>query len=139
MVLTIPPFFPHRRNRDGSFDSICLKCLVTIANEESIKRSNCLLAGESKTKESQTVVAVWLLLKCYSVSLAGAVAAFATGVEELADGADKAAGVGRRADSAGEDGLIGDIPAAVVGACVFMVLVDDVSCEVDASEDALAA
>ena len=31
MVLTLPPFFPHRRNRDGSFDSICLKCLLTIA------------------------------------------------------------------------------------------------------------
>jgi hypothetical protein len=32
MVLTLPPFFPHRRNRDGSFDSISLKCLFTIAN-----------------------------------------------------------------------------------------------------------
>ena len=32
MALTLPPFFPHRRNRDGSFDSICLKCLLTIAN-----------------------------------------------------------------------------------------------------------
>jgi hypothetical protein len=32
MVLPIPPFFPHRRNRDGSFDSICLQCLLTIAN-----------------------------------------------------------------------------------------------------------
>jgi len=32
MVLTLPPFFPHRRNRDGSFDSICLKCLITIAS-----------------------------------------------------------------------------------------------------------
>ena len=31
MVLTLPPFFPHRRNRDGSIDSICLKCLLTIA------------------------------------------------------------------------------------------------------------
>jgi len=28
------------------------------------KRSNCLVAAETKTKESQTVVAVWLLLKC---------------------------------------------------------------------------
>jgi hypothetical protein len=58
-------------------------------------------AAETKTKESQTVVAVWLLLKCCSVCLAGAVGAFATGVEELADGADKTAGVGRRGDSAG--------------------------------------
>jgi hypothetical protein len=32
MVFTLPPFFPHRRNPDGSFDSICLKCLLTIAN-----------------------------------------------------------------------------------------------------------
>ena len=32
MVLTLPPFFPHRRNRDGSIDSICLKCLLTIAS-----------------------------------------------------------------------------------------------------------
>ena len=32
MILTLPPFFPHRRNRDGSFDSICLKSLLTIAN-----------------------------------------------------------------------------------------------------------
>ena len=32
MVLPLPIFFPHRRNRDGSFDSICLKCLLTIAS-----------------------------------------------------------------------------------------------------------
>jgi hypothetical protein len=31
MVLTFPPCFPHRQNHDGSFDSICLKCLLTIA------------------------------------------------------------------------------------------------------------
>jgi hypothetical protein len=31
MVLTLPIVFPHRRNRDGSFDSICLKCLLTIS------------------------------------------------------------------------------------------------------------
>ena len=42
-------------------------------------------------------------------------------------------------DSAGKDSLIGNIPAAVVGPRVFLVLVDDVSGEVDASEDALAA
>jgi hypothetical protein len=24
-------FYPHRRNRDGSFDSICLNCFVTVA------------------------------------------------------------------------------------------------------------
>ena len=32
MVLPLPPLFPHRRNTDGSFDSICLKCLLTVAN-----------------------------------------------------------------------------------------------------------
>jgi hypothetical protein len=32
MVLPLPPLFPHRRNKDGTFDSICLKCLLTIAN-----------------------------------------------------------------------------------------------------------
>jgi hypothetical protein len=26
------PVFPHRQNRDGSFDSICLKCLLTVAS-----------------------------------------------------------------------------------------------------------
>jgi hypothetical protein len=24
--------FPHRHNRDGSFDSLCLKCFATVAN-----------------------------------------------------------------------------------------------------------
>jgi hypothetical protein len=50
MVLTFPPFFPHRRNRDGSFDSICLKCLVTTANERTDQENNCLVAAETKTK-----------------------------------------------------------------------------------------
>jgi hypothetical protein len=31
MALTLPAF-PHRLNRDGSFDSICLTCLLTITN-----------------------------------------------------------------------------------------------------------
>jgi len=35
MVLPLPPFFPHRRNRDGSVDSICLKCLLTIASSRT--------------------------------------------------------------------------------------------------------
>jgi hypothetical protein len=29
------PFFPHRRNPDGSFDSICLSCLLTIASHKT--------------------------------------------------------------------------------------------------------
>jgi hypothetical protein len=35
------PFFPHRRNRDGSYDSICLNCLATVGTgtqEELVKR-----------------------------------------------------------------------------------------------------
>jgi hypothetical protein len=28
-------FFPHRRNRDGSFDSICLNCFLTVAKSFS--------------------------------------------------------------------------------------------------------
>jgi hypothetical protein len=32
MVLTLPTVFPHRKNRDGSFDSICRTCLLTVAN-----------------------------------------------------------------------------------------------------------
>jgi uncharacterized membrane protein YeaQ/YmgE (transglycosylase-associated protein family) len=71
--------------------------------------------------------------------LVGAVGAFAAGVEELADGADEVAGADRRWDSAGEDLLIGDVAAAVVGAGVVVVLVDDVSGEIDASEDTLTA
>jgi hypothetical protein len=26
------PFFPHRLNRDGTYDSICLQCYATVAN-----------------------------------------------------------------------------------------------------------
>jgi hypothetical protein len=35
------PFFPHRRNRDGSYDSICLTCFATVGSgtqEELVKR-----------------------------------------------------------------------------------------------------
>jgi hypothetical protein len=32
MTFQTASFFPHRRNRDGSFDSICLKCFATIAS-----------------------------------------------------------------------------------------------------------
>jgi hypothetical protein len=35
MVAILPPLFPHRRNADGSFDSICLKCLLTIAKAKT--------------------------------------------------------------------------------------------------------
>jgi hypothetical protein len=28
-------FYPHRRNKDGSYDSICLTCFVTVASGKS--------------------------------------------------------------------------------------------------------
>jgi hypothetical protein len=40
MAFQIAPFFPHRRNKDGSFTSICLKCFATVAShmtEEELK------------------------------------------------------------------------------------------------------
>jgi hypothetical protein len=32
MTFHTAPFFPHRRNKDGSFNSICLKCFATVAS-----------------------------------------------------------------------------------------------------------
>jgi len=32
MLSQLPAFYPHRRNSDGSFDSICLNCFATVAN-----------------------------------------------------------------------------------------------------------
>ena len=32
MFSRLAVFYPHRRNSDGSFDSICLNCFVTLAN-----------------------------------------------------------------------------------------------------------
>ena len=31
MLNRLAVFYPHRRNRDGSFDSICLNCFATLA------------------------------------------------------------------------------------------------------------
>jgi hypothetical protein len=31
MSRTIRPTFPHRRNPDGTFDSICIQCFATVA------------------------------------------------------------------------------------------------------------
>jgi hypothetical protein len=28
-------FYPHRHNKDGSYDSICLNCFVTVASRKS--------------------------------------------------------------------------------------------------------
>lgn len=32
MAASPDPPFPHRHNRDGSWDSICRKCYLTVAN-----------------------------------------------------------------------------------------------------------
>ena len=40
MAFQTAPFFPHRRNKDGSFNSICLRCFATVAShrtEEELK------------------------------------------------------------------------------------------------------
>lgn len=40
MTYRLAPFFPHRRNPDGTLNSICLRCLETVAShktEEELK------------------------------------------------------------------------------------------------------
>jgi hypothetical protein len=42
------PFFPHRKNCDGSYDSICLTCFETVATgtpEELVKREKEHVCG----------------------------------------------------------------------------------------------
>ncbi len=63
----------------------------------------------------------------------------AVGVEELANGSEEVGGRSGWGNSAGEDGLIGDVLAAVVGLGVVSVLMNDVASEIEACEDALAA
>ena len=48
MSSTRIPFFPHRQNRDGSIDSICPRCLATVASAATVtelhtyeKQHNC--------------------------------------------------------------------------------------------------
>jgi hypothetical protein len=36
MATKLLPFYPHRQNRDGSFDSICLRCFATVANAKNV-------------------------------------------------------------------------------------------------------
>jgi hypothetical protein len=43
MTSQTAPFFPHRRNKDGSFNSICLECLATVAShmtEEELREQD---------------------------------------------------------------------------------------------------
>jgi hypothetical protein len=35
MTYQTAPFFPHRRNLDGSYSSICLKCFATVAADKT--------------------------------------------------------------------------------------------------------
>ena len=37
MANKVLPFYPHRQNRDGSFDSICLRCFATVANARNVE------------------------------------------------------------------------------------------------------
>ena len=60
------------------------------------------------------------------------------GVEKLVDGGDEVRRRRLDGDGAGEDGLVGDV-LAVVGVGVVLILIDYVTGEVDAGEDALAA
>ena len=36
MSLTRIPFYPHRQNRDGSFDSICPRCFAIVASATKV-------------------------------------------------------------------------------------------------------
>ena len=47
MTDTQTPSYPHRKNRDGSFDSICLRCFATIARAKEV--------AELKNREKQHV------------------------------------------------------------------------------------
>lgn len=44
MAYTEAPFYPHRRDKDGSFSSICLTCFATVA----IKMTEADLMEEEK-------------------------------------------------------------------------------------------
>jgi hypothetical protein len=35
MTVKLDVFYPHRHNRDGTVDSICLSCLATVATSKS--------------------------------------------------------------------------------------------------------
>lgn len=62
MYLSDASKFAHRKNRDGSFDSICLKCFITIdnGNEEE----------DLDVAEYIHVCDVELSMHCYSVTSA---------------------------------------------------------------------
>jgi hypothetical protein len=37
MATTQDPFFPHRLNEDGSYDSICTRCFATVASARTLE------------------------------------------------------------------------------------------------------
>jgi hypothetical protein len=41
--------FPHRLNRDGTFDSICRRCFATVASA----RDEIELAGSSRNRQGE--------------------------------------------------------------------------------------
>jgi hypothetical protein len=50
-------FYPHRRNKDGSYDSICLNCFATVACTETEgelaeheKNHNCNASSLANTR-----------------------------------------------------------------------------------------
>jgi hypothetical protein len=81
MALTFPAFYPHRHNRDHSFDSICLKCLLTIANsrieaelERQEKEQSVILAfcpNESSISLTQGRICRMKYIAEYAVSHLG--------------------------------------------------------------------
>jgi len=34
------PFYPHRQNRDGSYDSICSRCFAIVAHAKTVTELN---------------------------------------------------------------------------------------------------
>jgi hypothetical protein len=63
MFSQLADFYPHRRNSDGSFDSICLNCFATLANAttesdllEYDQRHICLPATDSQRASARRVL-----------------------------------------------------------------------------------
>jgi hypothetical protein len=55
MLSRLVAYYPHRRNRDGSFDSICLTCFATLATArtepellEHERNHNCKFSTPSR-------------------------------------------------------------------------------------------
>jgi hypothetical protein len=53
--------FPHRRNRDGTFNSICLTCLATIVSDMSEDELNLIFFNRFIPPGRQTPQSLWRL------------------------------------------------------------------------------